>query len=245
MEPSWQTGVAVLLVLGVLVGAVFVVGTGGALAQDENSSDDRVTKQVEGNETIPISERSELPDRLSGHSVRIENKGSSEQVIGLNLSNGVYEVPVFNETISFAPNATLTIDLFEPANYSGVVRTGSDEVAFEQPPFTCNGLQTRAEVFENGTIELGAVGSGAGCTGSPVPNSSDDPGPVGEASNPPADPDGDGLFEDVNGDGERDVLDVQLLFTEFDGEADDLEFDFNTDGTVNIIDVQALFAQVV
>ncbi|PSP87207.1 hypothetical protein BRC90_11240 [Halobacteriales archaeon QS_4_69_34] len=67
--------------------------------------------------------------------------------------------------------------------------------------------------------------------------------PIGEASTPPRDHDDDGHFEDLNGDGAVDVLDVQLLFARLDGAASgDLGFDFDTDGEVTVVDVQALFA---
>ncbi|MEZ3118124.1 PQQ-binding-like beta-propeller repeat protein [Halobaculum sp. MBLA0147] len=61
------------------------------------------------------------------------------------------------------------------------------------------------------------------------------------------DPDGDGLFEDVNGDGEFSVVDVQALFANLDSAAvqDNPElFDFNGDGQVDVTDVQALFASL-
>jgi hypothetical protein len=74
----------------------------------------------------------------------------------------------------------------------------------------------------------------------------DGPGPVGDFENAPTDPDGDGLYEDVNGDGTVNVGDAQALF----GNVDDsvvqnnvAAFDFNGDGTVNVGDAQALFAE--
>jgi hypothetical protein len=72
-------------------------------------------------------------------------------------------------------------------------------------------------------------------------------GPIGDSANPPADLDGDGTFEDVNGDGTVDVLDVQVLFTYRDDETvanNPSKFDFNGDGTFDVVDVQALFANL-
>lgn len=63
---------------------------------------------------------------------------------------------------------------------------------------------------------------------------------------PATDPDGDGKLEDINGDGESDVLDVQAFFENLDSEAaqnNPAAFDFNGDGDVSILDVQALFNQ--
>ena len=61
----------------------------------------------------------------------------------------------------------------------------------------------------------------------------------------PTDPDGDGKYEDVNGDGSVNVLDAQAIFS---NTADPVvqnnvdAFDFNDDGEVNVLDAQALFA---
>jgi hypothetical protein len=74
----------------------------------------------------------------------------------------------------------------------------------------------------------------------------DGPGPVGDFENAPTDPDGDGVYEDVNGDGEVNVGDVQALFANDDGpvvQNNTAAFDVNGDGEVNVGDVQALFAE--
>jgi hypothetical protein len=63
----------------------------------------------------------------------------------------------------------------------------------------------------------------------------------------PGDPDGDGLFEDANGDGSVDTGDAQALFgnRESDAVQDHAgAFDFNGDGDVNVGDAQALFKKV-
>ncbi|MFC3477419.1 S8 family serine peptidase [Halobacterium litoreum] len=63
----------------------------------------------------------------------------------------------------------------------------------------------------------------------------------------PADPDGDGKYEDVNGDGVVDMDDVELLYQMALRNvvpADTAAFDFNGDGTFDMYDVQALVRQV-
>ncbi|MFC5970385.1 CARDB domain-containing protein [Halomarina salina] len=63
---------------------------------------------------------------------------------------------------------------------------------------------------------------------------------------PPQDLDGDGVYEDVNGDGELTASDVQALFVNRDSgvvTGDPLLFDYNGDGQFNVVDVQNLFAQ--
>jgi hypothetical protein len=71
------------------------------------------------------------------------------------------------------------------------------------------------------------------------------PGPIGSFENAPADPDGDGTFEDVNGDGSVNLLDAQAIFANQQDpvvQSNVEAFDFNDDGSVNVLDAQALFA---
>ncbi|MFB6253726.1 MAG: S8 family serine peptidase [Halobacteriaceae archaeon] len=63
----------------------------------------------------------------------------------------------------------------------------------------------------------------------------------------PTDPDGDGKYEDINGDGEANVVDVQALFANLHSDVvqnNPKFFDFNDDGEVNVVDVQRLFVEV-
>ena len=69
---------------------------------------------------------------------------------------------------------------------------------------------------------------------------------VGDSESPALDPDGDGVYEDINGDGTVDVLDVQTLFAARDGAAVQNSpdaFDFNGDGAFSLLDIQLLFAE--
>ncbi|WP_152422963.1 dockerin type I domain-containing protein [Halorubrum kocurii] len=74
------------------------------------------------------------------------------------------------------------------------------------------------------------------------------PGDVTGNGDAATDPDGDGIYEDVNGDGSVTVTDVQALFAAVsDGsvQSDQAAFDYNNDGSVTVTDVQALFSQIV
>jgi len=68
------------------------------------------------------------------------------------------------------------------------------------------------------------------------------PGVLPGQSDPARDLDGDDLYEDINGDGEFNVIDVSIFLGVFgDIDAGDEQFvDFNGDGQINIIDVAAL-----
>jgi len=71
------------------------------------------------------------------------------------------------------------------------------------------------------------------------------PAIVGDS--PAQDLDDDGVYEDVNGDGEFNIVDVNALFQNYNSQAvqDNLDlFDFNGDGSVNIVDVNALFQMI-
>ena len=75
----------------------------------------------------------------------------------------------------------------------------------------------------------------------------EDTAPVVIGNSPATDPDGDGLYEDINGDGSFNIVDVQALFANRGSDAiqnNPSLFDFNRDGTVNVVDVQALFQEV-
>jgi hypothetical protein len=63
----------------------------------------------------------------------------------------------------------------------------------------------------------------------------------------PTDPDGDGAFEDVNGDGFAGFYDVIVCFDNlvWIGENEPVDaFDYNNDGVVNFVDVIELFRKI-
>ena len=72
--------------------------------------------------------------------------------------------------------------------------------------------------------------------------------PVGDGLEVPTDLDGDGRYEDVNGDDEATTSDVQALFENMDSDTvqdNPGAFDFNGDGDVTVSDVVALFRDIV
>ena len=71
--------------------------------------------------------------------------------------------------------------------------------------------------------------------------------PIGESVNLPRDLDGDGLYEDINGDGKLADDDLALLGFHVDSEAvqeNARAFDFDNDGAVDFNDVVALKGMV-
>lgn len=71
--------------------------------------------------------------------------------------------------------------------------------------------------------------------------------PIGDAEQPPRDLDGDGRYEDVNGDGaltEADVILLALNLNDSEVQENVALFDFNDDGAISFADVQALRRQL-
>jgi hypothetical protein len=71
--------------------------------------------------------------------------------------------------------------------------------------------------------------------------------PLPGYANPPTDPDSDGLYEDLNGNGRKDGNDVQLFFQHLEWIAANeplSAFDFNGNGRIDGNDVQLLFREI-
>ncbi len=72
-------------------------------------------------------------------------------------------------------------------------------------------------------------------------------GPEGPGGDAPTDPDGDGLYEDVNGNGRMDYDDIVLLFEEFDSDAvrmNEAAYDFNENGELDYDDIVSLYEEI-
>lgn len=91
-------------------------------------------------------------------------------------------------------------------------------------------------------------------SGSPFVPKADHPGPdepviapLGGDGPMPTDPDGDGRYEDLNGNGVLDIQDPAVFFKYFNwlqSQGYVYEFDFNENGVLDLGDVQALFMKV-
>jgi len=68
----------------------------------------------------------------------------------------------------------------------------------------------------------------------------------GPGGSPPTDPDSDGHFEDVNGNGRMDYDDIVLLFKQFDSDAVTMNkaaYDFNDNGKLDFDDIVSLYEE--
>jgi hypothetical protein len=101
---------------------------------------------------------------------------------------------------------------------------------------------TGAEILSGSTYIFSSDdGSGGGGGG-------DGPPEVVDGS-PVRDPDDDGRYEDIDGNGEVDIFDVRALFNNLDqpvvqDNPEYFDFDDSQDGQVDIFDVQALFNEL-
>ena len=153
--------------------------------EETNTTTDTATsgtkpERIEDNETVTIGSPSDFNDSqlarnnsqldLHSQTVTIRNIGSFEQAIGLTLSDVASEGAVFDQTYMFAPDATLDITIYDPGNYSGVVRTNSDREAFDLPPFDCNNVGAGVEVAASGSIDAGIASTLLGCPSISEPN---------------------------------------------------------------------------
>jgi len=102
------------------------------------------------------------------------------------------------------------------------------------------------------SVTVDAIGDPAGnsyaiaeTSGTTISVSAAPPALVGDSR--PTDPDGDGVYEDVNGDGTIDIADVQALFDNFEGDpaqSNPAAFDLNGDDKLDVTDVVRLFGEL-
>jgi hypothetical protein len=130
------------------------------------------------------------------------------------------------------------------AGADGSATLATVTVEGDAPGRTALELDVEEVVTTDGDRYPVAVGSNA----TVVVRDASAPRPVDEATGAvPTDPDGDGRFEDVNGDGASGVGDVVALFANLDAAAVQefpTAYDFNGDGAVGIGDVVVLFDEV-
>ena len=190
-----------------------------------------------------------------------EGQGAAPNVT-LDVENGTYEVTLqFAEIFqgvagSDAPDSTGPTDgtnendrLFDVTVEGEQVLTEYD-IYSEVGPLNATDKTYTVEVTDGDlNVTFDAVNDNAKISAVRI-ESLDDPadGPeaIGDFENAPTDPDGDGVYEDVNGDGSVNANDAQALFANLDDPAVQAEsntgfFDVNGDGSVNVNDAQALF----
>jgi secreted PhoX family phosphatase len=121
-------------------------------------------------------------------------------------------------------------------------------------------MQAEGTEFVVGTVTLAGMGAGATDLNTSASLDDDDghsidvesrsglaltgPSSVGSSASSPTDPDGDGRFEDVNGNGRVDYDDVVLLFNNLESQSvtsNARAFDFNENDRLDYADIVALY----
>ena len=153
-------------------------------------------------------------------------------------TGGTGETTVAEDGSQATFNRALLNDSFDPA---AEITIGSVTVTTGDAADGATDLTLDA----NSLGDAGGTGYTVDATATATVETIDAPDVTGNGQ-PATDPDGDGKFEDINGDGSSDVLDVQALFQNSDADAvqNTAGFDFNDDGSVDVLDVQALFQQL-
>jgi PKD repeat protein len=124
-------------------------------------------------------------------------------------------------------------------------------------------MQPAGTEFTIGTVTLTGFGAGATDLDTSASLDADDgqritveprsgvamvgPSSVGSSPNAPTDTDGDGLYEDVNGNGRVDYDDVVLLFNNLESsgvKSNARAFDFNENDKLDYDDIVSLYEEV-
>jgi len=207
--------------------------------------------------TTALDENQTEPDNLSGK-IRVEEQyadNTSVELVVDTEENSTLEItaPDDAENVTFylqgqaveasqdLDNVTLYLDGEEITLHEDAGPGNSPWIAFEVDHFSTRTLAFVSESSDDGgedDDDNGGEDDGGDDDGD------DELPPVGEA--PPQDLNGDGLYRDVDGDGEFTVSDIQTLFENLDTDAvqersEQFNFTGSNSGQVTVGDVQALF----
>lgn len=156
-------------------------------------------------------------------------------------------VEVVDVTVEDDENVTVTIREASADRNNGNVSRETVTVAL-----TLDGTTHDAGTFIEDSSIAHVITDEAGNTtstvtfSSTIPDSSGPPQIDDSFDGPPTNPDGDSAYEDVNGNGQLDIGDVQALFANQNSDAVQSNvdaFDFNGNGGIDIGDIQALFVE--
>ena len=159
----------------------------------------------------------------------------------VNPDNGtpVDTVVGVSEYLGNGTSENITVTLDEPLT--------ENQTLVAMPHLDTNGNEVYDFVTSNGSADGPYTEDGAAVvdTASITVETVEGPDVITEGGEPAQDLDDDGVYEDVDGDGELTIFDVQALFDNRDDIAsENVEFfDFDDNGEVDIFDVQQLFDQ--
>ncbi|MGB9956582.1 PKD domain-containing protein [Haloferax prahovense] len=213
-----------------------------------------------------VSDSEGVTVRLDPESSRVSRGNETAvDVVVENVTNGVRSYDISVSTAAGSPvtfeNATLagdpgfrSVDISPNGDRISITAAAADTPdtgAVTVATVTVRGTHSGTATLEATVTALGDEDNEPYTVGT-VSNTSVT---VGQRTGPPAivadrlptDVDNDGVYEDINGDGNVSVSDVQAMFANRDDDALRQQrgaFDFTGDGDINIVDVQRLFADV-
>ncbi|WP_144923391.1 PKD domain-containing protein [Halorubrum salsamenti] len=202
--------------------------THGIVTEDDSATAE-ITINAPAPATFQVSNLNAPDNATQGEAIDVTadvtNDGDEEatQSVAFRLDadgNGTLE----GDEALASQNVTLGADETQTVTFSDIDTSGLDAREYEHGVFTDDDSETAILSVEK----------------APLP-------PVDDFENSPADPDGDGFYEDINGDGQFDIVDVQALFANLDDgtvQNNPDAFDFNQDGGVDVVDVQKLYNEV-
>ncbi|RLM49536.1 surface glycoprotein [Halorubrum sp. Atlit-28R] len=186
----------------------------------------------------------------------VENGSANVTVASANLSEGgfvaIHSTPVnpdngtpvdtvvgVSEYLGNGTSENITVTLDEPLT--------ENQTLVAMPHLDTNGNEVYDFVTSNGSADGPYTEDGAAVVDSAsiTVETVEGPGDITDNGEPATDLDSDGLYEDIDGDGELTIFDVQALFDERGNIASENVqfFDFDDNGELDIFDVQALFDQ--
>jgi len=216
-----------------------------------------------GNLTLEEPATGGVTVSLSGpETMSLEETATVDVIVG-GLPNGLGGVDL--SVSSGGPSAVSIVDVSVPGS-GGLRRTSVADDGSSCDVLVASDTSLGADAVTAASVTVAASGSGSTSLSLSVDSLGDPDGnsyeidatsglsidveggiPPIVGAESPTDPDGDGVYEDVNGDGTTDVADVQALLDSFDGQtAQDnaAAFDFTDDGTLDVLDVIKLLNQL-
>jgi micrococcal nuclease len=174
-------------------------------------------------------------DNLDAETVTLLNTGNEPlSLAGWTVRDTATHVFTFGDR-DLAPGETVTIVTGEGEATRSTVYWGRDA-----PVWNNNGDRVIVQRADGTTVQNASVsGSGVVTCRGPI-------GPIEGASQPPLDPDCDGIHEDTDGSGLLTILDVVTLLTAYDDlpASATVHLDLTGDGQLSILDVASLLTEI-
>lgn len=216
-------------------GAAYVFG----YEQSESALDEVIRRERDDGVVYQTGWLSSVPDDVT--------PGDQASVTGeITAKVPEAETNVVFGVVGYTNGTVLSVDEMQ-SNGSGSVRstfTVEDPPAGRQLVWTFYSVLETQEARQKFAAEASNDEFTSGNQGIAFATLSDGPSRLGDAFAPPTDPNGDGTYEDINGDGKADIVDVNALYRHRESSTvanNTKAFDFDGSGSFSMSDVRALW----